>query len=837
MKIRKINISGFGKFENRIFTLNPGMNIFYGCNESGKSTLQSFIKGMFYGLKGGKRTKDGILPPVKQYKPWTAKAYGGSLEYELDDGSSYTIVRNFDKNTVTVYDKYSNNITGNFPAGREEGVKFAEQHMGLSESCFERTVFIGQMQSTINSEGKKIIAERLTNIKHTGDEEVSFRKAIETLKEAQMTYVGSERTTTRPLNIINSRLQEAIEEEQEYIRLHESCMDMFLELERLRKREAELRNRLDELSLLRKKLDKKIETEKLENIYGTLGKCLERINVIENEIAGKKQELDETLVRLKEFEVFKDYSRKDYEEMVSDYTNYVLLRRDLENCEAEWRENEDRIKEIRNEIERYGIFSEDALPKMDEAIQNVLLFERESVNPEKDEMHPSALKKYVSFAALTAGIIILLLSFLIKPYSPIATAAGLLISAAAGALMIIAAKQVNVSNGEYSPESIGKKKYMENSKLLNSWMEQVNVKNIHDFIRLKNMIEAKIAKLHELSEKRQKITERKNDILSRIEEFETRIQTRLSQTGLVKDENFTEEDIRKWREGFEICGTLTQTVKDLETVLNSLNQERESICREVQVISGTRIGVIADLEEEIKNISARLENAKAELGDWVPLPDNLTRDDLELKIKLLGDELAQVSLQINTLSTRLENIPDGEMIQMAHEKVRLLTWERDRKLFLGKALEIAMEVLTEASVDIQRNYSPYLNESMGEILDKITGGRYKEVMADDSLKLNIQPPGVAEKVVPEQLSSGTADQVYFALRLATVRLMEKDGETLPLFLDDPFVQYDEERTKNAFKLLCEESGRRQIILFTCRKRELELAREVFGDKGINIVNL
>ncbi|WP_252891097.1 ATP-binding protein [Thermoclostridium stercorarium] len=356
MKIRKINISGFGKFENRIFTLNPGMNIFYGCNESGKSTLQSFIKGMFYGLKGGKRTKDGILPPVKQYKPWTAKAYGGSLEYELDDGSSYTIVRNFDKNTVTVYDKYSNNITGNFPAGREEGVKFAEQHMGLSESCFERTVFIGQMQSTINSEGKKIIAERLTNIKHTGDEEVSFRKAIETLKEAQMTYVGSERTTTRPLNIINSRLQEAIEEEQEYIRLHESCMDMFLELERLRKREAELRNRLDELSLLRKKLDKKIETEKLENIYGTLGKCLERINVIENEIAGKKQELDETLVRLKEFEVFKDYSRKDYEEMVSDYTNYVLLRRDLENCEAEWRENEDRIKEIRNEIERYGIF-------------------------------------------------------------------------------------------------------------------------------------------------------------------------------------------------------------------------------------------------------------------------------------------------------------------------------------------------------------------------------------------------------------------------------------------------------------------------------------------------
>lgn len=222
MKIKKIDINGFGKFEDRLFLLKPGMNVFYGCNESGKSTLQSFIKGMFFGLKGGRKSKDGTLPSAKQYKPWIAKTYGGILEYELDNGENYTITRNFDRNTISIYDQFSNNITGKFPAGREEGVKFAEQHLGLSESCFERTVFIGQMQSVINNEGKKVIAERLTNIKQTGDEEVSFRKAVSVLKEAQLSYVGSERTTTRPINIINSQLQEAIEEEQEYIKLHEA---------------------------------------------------------------------------------------------------------------------------------------------------------------------------------------------------------------------------------------------------------------------------------------------------------------------------------------------------------------------------------------------------------------------------------------------------------------------------------------------------------------------------------------------------------------------------------------------------------------------------------------
>lgn len=132
------------------------MNVFYGCNESGKSTVQSFIKGMFFGLKGGRKAKDGTLPPMRQYKPWVLNTYSGKLEYELDDGSKYRITRNFDRNTVTVEDEFSNNITGQFPTGKEEGVKFAEQHFGLTESCFERTVFIGQMQSVINNDGKKL---------------------------------------------------------------------------------------------------------------------------------------------------------------------------------------------------------------------------------------------------------------------------------------------------------------------------------------------------------------------------------------------------------------------------------------------------------------------------------------------------------------------------------------------------------------------------------------------------------------------------------------------------------------------------------------------------------
>lgn len=837
MKLKKIDINGFGKFEDRLFLLKPGMNVFYGCNESGKSTLQSFIKGMFFGLKGGRKSKDGTLPSAKQYKPWVAKTYGGILEYELDNGENYTITRNFDRNTISIYDQFSNNITGKFPAGREEGVKFAEQHLGLSESCFERTVFIGQMQSVINNEGKKVIAERLTNIKQTGDEEVSFRKAVSVLKEAQLSYVGSERTTTRPINIINSQLQEAIEEEQEYIKLHESCMDMFLELGELQQKETEIKKQLTQLNHLKAKLVKKQEAEKLEKMCLSLDGCYRQLADIENKINAKREELDATLVKLKEYEIFRNYSRNDSDEMVSDYTNYKLLSKDLEEYELEERDIEERIEKLQKEVQQYSLFEYDKA-RMDEVIQDVLQYNRVQISSvSAKEKQPSGVKKYVPLAGLLAGIVILILSFMLEPFSAVVTAAGLFVSCLSSVFFISAVKHSNVRKEEIAQKVLQAQKHQQKLDLLNDWMEQVKVDNIHDFIRLKNMFEDKKKQLDELTIKRQKHTNSKNNILTSREEFRGRILSKLTSANIATDSGFEEEDIQKWKSGIDTCSTLIQEVKEKEAALSSLNQNRESLYREVSVITGTKISSLSELEMQIRNKRSQLESLKPESKDDTYICEDLTIDGAELKIKKLNEELSQVTLAINTLATRLENTPDGEMIQKTHEKVQKLTEEKQKKIALGKALETAVEVLTEASVEIQRNYSPYLNEAMGNIIDTITGGRYKDVMADDSLKLNIQPPDTAEKVIPEQLSSGTADQVYFALRLATVMLVEKDGETLPLFLDEPFVQYDEERTKNALLLLHKESDTRQIILFTCKEREVDLVRQVFNDKEINIVNL
>lgn len=78
------------------------------------------------------------------------------------------------------------------------------------------------------------------------------------------------------------------------------------------------------------------------------------------------------------------------------------------------------------------------------------------------------------------------------------------------------------------------------------------------------------------------------------------------------------------------------------------------------------------------------------------------------------------------------------------------------------------------------------------------------------------------KLVPiDQVSSGTMDQIYLALRLAAAKLIQGDKEQMPLIFDDSFVLYDDERLRSALKWLAA-SYQGQIILFTCHQREAQM---------------
>lgn len=101
----------------------------------------------------------------------------------------------------------------------------------------------------------------------------------------------------------------------------------------------------------------------------------------------------------------------------------------------------------------------------------------------------------------------------------------------------------------------------------------------------------------------------------------------------------------------------------------------------------------------------------------------------------------------------------------------------------------------------------------------ITGNIYSSMSIDENLNIFMNTP---TRLVPiEQVSSGTMDQIYLAVRLAAAKLVQNGRDTMPLIFDDSFVLYDDERLKTALKWLVS-AYHSQIIIFTCHQREAQL---------------
>lgn len=838
MRLRKLELKGFGRFQSLILTLDAGLNVIHGSNEAGKTTIQSFIKGMLFNLKGGRRTKDGSLLPVKQYRPWDGNQYGGIMEYELDDGRQFTVIRNFLKNTLTVLDEFSNDITGEFPSGKDEGARFAEQHLGLSEGGFERTSFIGQMQSFVDAEGRKILAERLQNLRQSGDEELSVRKAMKVLKDAQLSRIGSDRTTIRPLNLLESRLSDALSEEQEYIKLHESSMDIFVELDQLQKEEARLKKELEQVLAKKEAVAAWYKAVERNSLYQKLLVYHQQLTELSNEYEGNEKEMAALQKRLGELDAYKGFSQNVSSGLTSDFLRYQLTERELEDLHAHIATNNDKLARIQQQLAQCSVFDREG-EKIESVLKNILEPKTGTGMEKSEALRQAGHKERKKLRRTVTGIF--LVSLVTLAYALVFRGllpeyAEALLAAAAGVFLAILAERAYLQGTRISrlkPDfySGRKQEETENQELLLGWFNEAGVDNLQDFIRLKALYHSNRQLAEELEKENRDLEQKESQAADRMNEISAGISGLLRSVHILEDsKDFTGEDIQIFKDNLEEYCSLLPAMKDAQGRSASVLQRKEGILREIALLCGETSATLVELERIIEEI--RLQS-DAEM----PKKPEEDMDSLTARIQAYQERQQQIQLRMNTLMTRLEGIPDTEALQQAHERVQRLTHEKEKLIFFGKALDIATQALSEAGVIIQRDYVPSLNREMSGILRSITDGKYGGLKADDSLALKLESCESTDMVFPEQLSSGTSDQIYFALRLAAVRMVEQRGERLPLFLDEPFAQYDEMRTGNALELLLEESRARQILLFTCKKREVEMLLELAGEIPVYVIEL
>lgn len=146
--------------------------------------------------------------------------------------------------------------------------------------------------------------------------------------------------------------------------------------------------------------------------------------------------------------------------------------------------------------------------------------------------------------------------------------------------------------------------------------------------------------------------------------------------------------------------------------------------------------------------------------------------------------------------------------------------ERQKQERTKRALDLALERLGELSGDVHKELTVRLNEKTSSILDEITGGKYKMLLVDEKFRLSLY---TGERKIPiEQVSRGTIEQTYFALRMAASEILHE--EEYPVILDDTFVYYDDVRLENTLRWLVQH--RKQVLIFTCQKREQEILKKI-----------
>lgn len=226
--------------------------------------------------------------------------------------------------------------------------------------------------------------------------------------------------------------------------------------------------------------------------------------------------------------------------------------------------------------------------------------------------------------------------------------------------------------------------------------------------------------------------------------------------------------------------------------------------------------------------SEALNAFEKRMGELIRLCDAVAQS--EETLQSLSEEIAALQKEEDTCSDELEKQQRAQWElekKLEHlaacktqaEALKKTLAENERIQEEIDAIDLAQDTMTSLSTSIRDSFGLYLNKTASQLISGITGGIYSSMSIDQNLNVFMNTPA---RLVPiEQVSSGTMDQIYLAVRLAAAKLVQNGSDTMPLIFDDSFTLYDDDRLKTALKWLAG-AYQNQIIIFTCHQREAQL---------------
>jgi len=193
---------------------------------------------------------------------------------------------------------------------------------------------------------------------------------------------------------------------------------------------------------------------------------------------------------------------------------------------------------------------------------------------------------------------------------------------------------------------------------------------------------------------------------------------------------------------------------------------------------------------------------------------------IEDKLAILYERRGQIVESMRALGS------DQEQHQMLQEREALQN-ELESALEDWATQVLMSHCMDKAQQSYEQEKQPHMLELASSYIERLTGGIYTFDIRGINEGISLVS-GNGERLELKFWSSGLADQVYLALRLALAKVFSYQVESLPIILDDILVRFDENRQRSALELLAEIGKNQQIWLFTCQRSVFDMAQSVTG---------
>ena len=869
MKLIRARIINFGKFQNKEFNFNDGLNQFSEENGWGKTTLSVFIKAMFYGLEHTS-SKDLAKNEKLKYFPWQGGIYGGTLTFSHKE-KTYTVRRTFslkkNEDTFELRNSITNEISNDFIEN------LGTELFGVNRDTYERSVNVSlEKMPEISSD----ISAKLTSfVEETGDMK-SFDKAKDFLeskvKEVQKNLKEIEGKITENNKSIDEMETKISQNEmfgKEVSRINGEIDALAKERSRLAEQLAASakyakKQHYEQLKRGAEKAD--AERDELLDFFG--GKIpgeetLKTLDSMLNEYTGVEINIKNNMLSQSE--------KDDYEKLKSYFSGDIPDNAAIDSClesDNEYRQFQKNESEKKLSAEENGEFgslkrrfenadiSESKINECISAFSGIQNVKNEIAGMESDlqsknlelkllqQTKPENTMKIVLFVSalifIAAGIVLLALKV------SVSIGAVLLALGAVSAVSALLLKGKKPDTSALDSSISGLKNKIDSLKSEVSRKENETAVFISKFavgsdseLFALNKISVDFSRYESLRKKSDEYDSWLAAQPKKAEDYEKDLKVFMKRFCKTDDISSVSSEIQSLNGKLRHLCELEKKLDFYTENLHQLEEKKKNICtvlsryktdesvsypQQVQTVHN-KLDLIRHIEDEIGKKKIEIQNFENDpevdtaAFETLSAPEK-SADELQAGLlnitSQINDKNAEIAGYRKRINDNLSFTDKKEDVEAENDRCRS---ELSEKKAEQKIFSKTKELLENAKSRLDANFSDPMRKGFEKYVNMLKGNL--NFVIDPKLNVSLIDENESSRV-SGFLSKGYLDFVNFCSRMALVDAIFTE-EQPPVILDDPFVNFDDDKMSAALNLVKEMAKEKQILYFTCHtSREVKI---------------